>query len=1172
MTKSNEKYINHIQEAEHQKAERERRRKLRLIQVRQQEKRIASQLRKKFQERRDNEIELITKHIQAKYQKEQDVKLHIIKRTYQNSLSNVGHGHNMATQVVTAEPKQVSSDAKARALIRHKKALQQIQEIKTSTAEEESRRSEAKKGIVEKQRQLADSMKKIEPATSELILGYASTRYHLPERYIERETFNPDQENAMRAAELESTRMELLKKEKEKARHEYNEKARLRYHSARTKVLLQQDYDDLISELQEYDLLDRQRRQNAVSNLPVNIFQPLNHKIEDDADKQAKLEEQFEDLFSADIDLGDDRLLSKFKSDSSISENLDKEHVENDLQQNDNSGCSRQDSEDTQEINENEMCDLKENTEMDQTDPMKKLLEKIRLQRESLSSIDSKTYNYRANLRFDFNFNNFELTIAKNISRNTDPENENTHSSPVYPSKPKTEITEETERLNEIKRDAAVITGSADDAEEGIEESTEDDKTESDYKIKIDRLSMQDKKPESGTLTIEKQEQAQEDLQKKLLEIQSRNLALEQQQRQLQKDIEEQQQLWARQKLLQEQERDSEIISGLRQITQDESDSLQQQRFHAREKLLETNKPDSQVETDIKEDQRQWAQQKLLEQKKNSDVDDIGGAIISSVTDTTCNDIERENSSLVITSDKVKQYQESILNSSVTNGRYKILGSDRIPLNNSVTARSSNIAELEAKLFTEKKELEDLKYQLEHQRLLYNQEKGLRDKNVVADGNLRNDVESKKQTDSSKAWFDEFIVEDAVNEHEPLLDPAVPLANDNISNYYNNVNLSDRNNVNDSDNKIQLQRLGEELNSTYRHEINIKHHNPSSTSQDITSDNYGFMLSPVPEEEEESDLGGHFSLDALDDDSKIKNKEIMIDNLNKLSNDGNLSSPAMQIISAYNANNENGTTLDDNQHQQPQLQELSEKIEDLNADLQLEPEARLSSYTMSSETSPSSESEHASTKHLRENLNTDALTDIQISFGGVFSSYPLNSLDPADTNVSRNAISTNTTKMVEDNQTAEGSTAKVLSNNSKNNYSSDVHTDESSSTLLAKNENLEERPLIIYGDWPGEESEPAKQTQHLEYEHAENNNTEFTTNEVDDADYSIMLNEYNDMQPFRKFLQEKDTPWDATSEPSSHEEGDTNAKEVTLQDAFLRRKKGFVKNSTSRLKGLKKKR
>ncbi|NXQ23952.1 CE295 protein, partial [Alaudala cheleensis] len=89
------------EEAMFLKEEYERRRKLRLQQVREQQKCISHQIRQKVKQRREEQLHQLEEALRAEWQKAQDEKMRALEELYLSSLRAIGEGHRQAKENVS---------------------------------------------------------------------------------------------------------------------------------------------------------------------------------------------------------------------------------------------------------------------------------------------------------------------------------------------------------------------------------------------------------------------------------------------------------------------------------------------------------------------------------------------------------------------------------------------------------------------------------------------------------------------------------------------------------------------------------------------------------------------------------------------------------------------------------------------------------------------------------------------------------------------------------------------------------------------------------------------------------------------------------------------------------------------------------------------------------------
>uniref|UniRef100_H3DA32 CE295 protein n=1 Tax=Tetraodon nigroviridis TaxID=99883 RepID=H3DA32_TETNG len=76
----------------------ERRRKLRLQQVREQQRFIALRIRRKVEQRRQHELEQLGKELKDKWEREQSAKISTLQKIYQENLQLLGQGQRSAKE------------------------------------------------------------------------------------------------------------------------------------------------------------------------------------------------------------------------------------------------------------------------------------------------------------------------------------------------------------------------------------------------------------------------------------------------------------------------------------------------------------------------------------------------------------------------------------------------------------------------------------------------------------------------------------------------------------------------------------------------------------------------------------------------------------------------------------------------------------------------------------------------------------------------------------------------------------------------------------------------------------------------------------------------------------------------------------------------------------------
>ncbi|XP_074773436.1 centrosomal protein of 295 kDa [Athene noctua] len=400
------------------KEEYERRRKLRLQQVREQQKYIALQIRQKVKQRREEQLHRLEETLRAEWQKAQDQKMKALEKLYLSSLRAIGEGHRQAKENepdLEALAKQ-AEERKQRAEKRHKKALKEQKYQKEKLLREHARRTNARKHALEVERQRAArvaslppppprplenfEMKKTPTVKLHSANNFSVTRYHISEPYVDREV-DGEQPDARLAAEEEGKRLEELHRDAERERREQLEKAHLRGSHALKKVHLAQDRERLLKELEQMQNMDRMRRRQIIAQMPPQLFVPAYKRMEIKEEWQRELEFAFEDMYSEDKKMKGDLFLqfepqplpapSDRSQDNDLDISLEQESA---CDTQPESACDTQ--QESGQITEEEVPNESENHKEAKTHQpqsklaLKKLLNKIRSQKEEWTSKSEK--------------------------------------------------------------------------------------------------------------------------------------------------------------------------------------------------------------------------------------------------------------------------------------------------------------------------------------------------------------------------------------------------------------------------------------------------------------------------------------------------------------------------------------------------------------------------------------------------------------------------------------------------------------------------------------------------------------------------------------------------------------------------------------------------------------
>ncbi|XP_037360635.1 centrosomal protein of 295 kDa isoform X2 [Talpa occidentalis] len=289
----------------------ERRRKLRLLQVREQERDIASQIREDIKQRRNQHFARLAEELKTEWEESQTQKIKNLEKLYLASLRNMGEGHQQAKE---NEPdlnvlEQRAAERKRKAEVRHKEALKVQKNHKEMLMKEKTWHLKARKEalLVEKGRSARiASLPPPPPALFENIdvnripsVKTSSTTYHHLHTFVNRE-MDTKQPDPHLAAEEESRRLDDLQKQAVQERAERCEKAQARGSRALQRIHLAQNQEKLMKELEQLQQEDLARRRRTVARMPPQLAELPYKRGETREDWQRELEFAFEDMYSAD--------------------------------------------------------------------------------------------------------------------------------------------------------------------------------------------------------------------------------------------------------------------------------------------------------------------------------------------------------------------------------------------------------------------------------------------------------------------------------------------------------------------------------------------------------------------------------------------------------------------------------------------------------------------------------------------------------------------------------------------------------------------------------------------------------------------------------------------------------------------------------------------------------
>ncbi|XP_031201803.1 centrosomal protein of 295 kDa isoform X3 [Mastomys coucha] len=289
----------------------ERRRKLRLLQVREQERGIAFQIREGVKQRRSQQVSHLAEELRAKWEEAQSQKIQNLEKLYLASLRHMGDGHRQAKE---NEPdldalSRRAAERKGKAEVRHKEALKVQKNQKEMLMKQKTRHIKARKEAVLVEKQRSAKMARLPPPVPSPFenidvnripsLKTNSSTYHHISTFVSRQ-MDTEQPDAHLAAEEEARRVERLRKQAAQERMEQFERAHVRGCQAMKKIHLAQNQERLMEELKQLQKEDLARRRQTVAQMPPQLLELPYRRNEMKEDWQRELEFAFEDMYNAD--------------------------------------------------------------------------------------------------------------------------------------------------------------------------------------------------------------------------------------------------------------------------------------------------------------------------------------------------------------------------------------------------------------------------------------------------------------------------------------------------------------------------------------------------------------------------------------------------------------------------------------------------------------------------------------------------------------------------------------------------------------------------------------------------------------------------------------------------------------------------------------------------------
>ncbi|XP_041919417.1 uncharacterized protein cep295 isoform X3 [Alosa sapidissima] len=297
----------------------DRRRKLRLQQVREQQRYLAVCVRKQVAGRRRQQESHLEQQLRQEWTRQQQQRQDTLSTQLTHTLNTLGHAHASAKE---NEPDwtglvQKRAEQKERALQRHAHALKELKMHIHSQEQRRTRHIGARQRALDVEKERAATVANLPPPPADpiecvlesvqqpqkklvAVEQFSSSQHHLPGTTVETHTLQAD---AKAAAEEEARRLGELHQEVTRDRVEQLEKARLRGEHALKKEHMTQERQRMLYDLERMQAADWLRRRQALHQAPPNrnthalaSSHTHTHGLADE--RQRMLEHAFQDLYT----------------------------------------------------------------------------------------------------------------------------------------------------------------------------------------------------------------------------------------------------------------------------------------------------------------------------------------------------------------------------------------------------------------------------------------------------------------------------------------------------------------------------------------------------------------------------------------------------------------------------------------------------------------------------------------------------------------------------------------------------------------------------------------------------------------------------------------------------------------------------------------------------------
>ncbi|KAK0048286.1 hypothetical protein Bpfe_022228 [Biomphalaria pfeifferi] len=298
--------------------ERERRRKLRILQVREQAKANAASIRNDVRRVKDKLLQNMATEIKEQLEAEKEEKLKQLEHRYENTLHSIGEGHKEAhihEDIENRDEKlKKQREEELAAQDRFRQALDLKKRLDAEKEWEQNKHVLARKAALGVEKERASQIASLPPPPPDISVvlekakkkpipmmdmkAYATTHFHIPDYHVVKAgPEEQDMYNAKKSAEETDVKLKQDLQALKRSKHEQIEKARIRGNEALQKEMLKHDLGAMLKDLSLLQKKDRRRRQGIVSDLPKQVFVPPEKCLEERQERQKEMESKFDQLY-----------------------------------------------------------------------------------------------------------------------------------------------------------------------------------------------------------------------------------------------------------------------------------------------------------------------------------------------------------------------------------------------------------------------------------------------------------------------------------------------------------------------------------------------------------------------------------------------------------------------------------------------------------------------------------------------------------------------------------------------------------------------------------------------------------------------------------------------------------------------------------------------------------